>query len=194
MKDEVLRNVLLQSFNLNPANLVLAKQIHSANVIKVSKSDAGKFIENCDGLITSDKNLILGIFTADCMPVLISSKDGSVRAAVHSGWKGLAGGTLENAVNAFKEFGVAPQELEVYIGPHIRECCYEVGPDFERIFGAKLSDNKFSLAKIAIGKMIKLGISEKDISVSPDCTFCGKKGYFSYRKNKTENRHLTFIF
>ncbi|AKL98300.1 peptidoglycan editing factor PgeF [Endomicrobium proavitum] len=193
MKDETSRNILLRFLNLSPENLVLAKQIHGNRVAAVNRADAGKFAESCDGLVTCDKSLILGIFTADCMPVLMSSKNGYVRAAVHAGWRGLADGIIENAVEIFKkDFNVLPEDIEVAVGPHIKQCCYEVNSDFEKIFNVALINNKFSLSQAAESKLKAVGV--KDISVHCGCTFCGADNYFSYRKNKTEERQLSLVF
>jgi YfiH family protein len=192
MKDISVRNSFLSSLKINPKTLVLANQIHSASVKIVSKKDGGKFLDACDGLITSQKGLALGIFTADCIPVLLSSKDGSLRGALHCGRKGLAGGILENAVEVFvKEFGVCAKDICVYMAPHIKECCYEVGKEFEEIFNVKLKSSKLNMAQIACEKLKKSGV--ENVSVSGECTFCGDGKFFSYRKDKTDKRQLTVI-
>jgi YfiH family protein len=192
MKDISVRNAFLSSLKINPNALVLAKQVHSASVKIVSKKDGGSFLDGCDGLISGEKGLAMGIFTADCMPVLLSSKDGAVRAAVHCGWKGLASGILENAVGAFNRgFGEKAENICAYIAPHIRECCYEVGKEFEKIFNIKLKSSKLNMAEIARARLEKSGVT--NISVCGECTFCGGDKFFSYRKNKTDKRQLTVI-
>ncbi|MDR3049922.1 MAG: peptidoglycan editing factor PgeF [Elusimicrobiota bacterium] len=192
MKIQENRRRFLISCQINPQTLVLAKQIHS-NIVKiVSKSDGGYCIENCDGFITDDKNMRLGIFTADCMPILICSKNQKIKAAIHSGWKGLSAGIIENAVNIFdKTFNINPQDLCAYIGAHIQSCCYEVGSEFEKIFQTPLIDGKLNLSKIAQGKMQKLGI--QTIEISPYCAMHDKDLFFSYRRDKSAERMLTII-
>ncbi|MDR2192081.1 MAG: peptidoglycan editing factor PgeF [Endomicrobium sp.] len=192
MKDAPVRNAFLASLKINPVDLVLAKQIHSNTVKIVSKKDGGKFLDGCDGFITDEKNLALGIFTADCMPVMLCSKDGRVKAALHCGWKGLACAILEKAVGIFKtDFGADAKTLCAYIAPHIKECCYETGGEFEDIFNIKLKNSKLNMAEIACVKLNKMGV--KNIAVSIDCTFCGGDKFFSYRKNKTDKRQLTVL-
>jgi YfiH family protein len=192
MKDCGARELFLFCAQVNPKKLVLAEQIHSNTVKIAAKNDGGKILEDCDGLITDELDLALGIFTADCMPVLLASKDGRVRAAVHCGWKGLAAGILENALGIFaKEFGIAAKDICVYIAPHIKECCYEVGRNFENIFNVKLKNLKLNMSEIALGKLKKSGV--ENIVISGECTFCKDGLFFSYRKNKTQERQLTAV-
>jgi YfiH family protein len=194
MKDEAARNVLLHSLGLDVDNLVLAKQPHGNNVAIVTKKHKGSFINDCDGLITADKDIMLGVFTADCMPVLMVSKDKSksAKAVVHAGWKGLASGILINTVKIFKEgFGVNPETLAVYIAPHIKECCYEVSADFGDIFETKLKNCRLNLAAVACKILEKEGVN--GIYVSPHCTCCESDLFFSYRRDKTADRMITIV-
>jgi copper oxidase (laccase) domain-containing protein len=117
MKDESVRKSFLISLKLNPAKLVCADQIHSSNVKIVGASDRDTFVGGCDGLITADKEIILGIFTADCVPLLVSYGNGELKAAIHIGWKGLSAGIIENSLEILqREFCVRPEEIKVYIG------------------------------------------------------------------------------
>lgn len=193
MKDSSERFSFLLSENIFPENTVLTDQVHGNNVQIINESDKGSFIKECDALITDDKSIVMGIFTADCMPVMICSKDAAIRAAVHAGWRGLKAGIIEKTINIFKEkFGINPQELKAYIGPHIQECCYEVSPDFEKIFNISLKNGKFNLSKIAENIMKNEGINE--VYLSGYCTCCDKNDmFFSYRKDKTEKRVLTLF-
>ena len=192
MKDEAQRNSLLRSFGVSAENLVLARQIHSNNVRIAGGKDKGAFIEDCDGLITNEKNIMLGIFTADCMPVLMVSKDKSVKAAVHAGWKGLASGILQNTINMFQDkFGIKPENIIVYAGPHIQECCYEVSADLEKTFDVKLKNGRLNLSEIARKILERDGV--KEIYSSRLCSCCEDGLFFSYRKNKTEERMITLL-
>lgn len=194
MKDTSERLSFLLSEGLCPENLVLAGQVHGNNVCVVSKADKGTVIKNCDGLITEDKSIAMGIFTADCMPVMMISGCGKVRAAVHAGWRGLDAGIIEKTIHIFKErFGIEPWAIKAYIGPHIRECCYEVSPDFEKVFNVPLKGGKFSLLKTAENIMQEEGL--KEVRACKECTFCDKNDlFFSYRKDKTEKRILTLLY
>jgi uncharacterized protein, YfiH family len=192
MKDDSLRNTLLSSLGLDGKNIVFARQTHGVKVVSVSEKDKGCFVEDCDGLITDEKNIALGIFTADCMPVLMFSADRRVKAAVHAGWKGLAGGILQNALRAFKElYCVSCGDISVYIAPHIKQCCYDVNAELADIFKVKLNNNKLDLSAVARGILTKEGV--KNISISAHCSFHEDDLFFSYRKNKTESRMITVV-
>ncbi|MDR2708602.1 MAG: peptidoglycan editing factor PgeF [Elusimicrobiota bacterium] len=191
MKDPILRKNFLKEFGISPQKLVLANQVHSNIVKKVSNADCAKIIDHCDGLITGDKNVYLGIFTADCMPIIMVSKNGGVKAAVHAGWQGLKAQIIEQCIKIFNDdFGIKSDEIDAYIGPHIQKCCYEVSKDFEQIFNVKLENNKLNLAQIAKEKMQNANI--KNIVISPYCTKCADL-FFSYRKDKTDARIITVV-
>ncbi|MDR0956314.1 MAG: peptidoglycan editing factor PgeF [Endomicrobium sp.] len=190
MKDNFQRVKFMLSLNLDPTDLVLANQIHSNNIKIVNASDRNTFINDCDGLITQDKNTILGIFSADCVPLLIS--DGRVKAAIHAGWKGLYFEIIENTINILKnKFCVKTEKISIYIGPHIRPCCYKVSNEMENIFNFKLKNNKLNLSEIIYNKLKKLKVN-KIFNIN-QCTFHKTNLFFSYRFNKCSERMLSII-
>jgi YfiH family protein len=194
MKNIFSRETFLKTLNLNPKNLVFANQIHGSDVKIVGDGDKNSIVDGCDGLISESEDIILGVFTADCMPVLISAKKGKVKAAIHSGWRGLALGIVEKTIEILKSnFCVKSEEIKAYIGPHIRSCCYEVSADMETKFNVKLKNNKLDLSEIAVGKLKKCGLKDSDIYVSGKCTFHDKDLFFSYRRDKCAQRMLTAI-
>jgi hypothetical protein len=72
----------------------------------------------------------VGVVTADCLPLLMASRDGRYVCSVHAGWRGAASGIIENSLALFQRYHVDPQDLVVVSGPHIHPCCYEVTGDF----------------------------------------------------------------
>jgi YfiH family protein len=192
MKDKVLRDKFLLSLNLDPSNLILANQMHGNNVKAVNSFNKNTFIAECDGLITADKNTMLGIFTADCVPLLMSIGNGEVKAAIHTGWKGIYLGIIENAVKIFhKDFSIKPEDIKAYIGPHIRSCCYDVDCDMEDKFNVELVNNKLDLSEIVCRELQKLGINE--IFDVKHCTFHEEDLFFSHRRNQCAERMLSVI-
>jgi YfiH family protein len=192
MKEERIRNNFLMSLNLNPLKLVLAKQVHGNSMTIVSASDQNTFINDCDGLITADKSTMIGIFTADCAPLLVSVGKGEVKAAIHAGWKGIHSGIIENAFNILKKnFSADSDEIQVYIGPHIRSCCYEVDCEIGLKFNVELKDNKLDLSEIICKKLKKLGID--NIFDMKRCTFHEKDLFFSYRYSRSDERIISII-
>lgn len=192
MKDFYFREKFCIENNINPSKIVFASQIHGTYVQKVSSADANSFISNCDGLITDDKNIYLCIFTADCMPVFMADKNKKAVALVHAGWRGLAAGILNSAVLSFdKNFNIKPKDIEIYIGPHIKECCYMVGKEVLQAFNLNDNNDHLSLAQQAQKQLIFLGV--KNIFISPYCTYHNNEQFYSYRKEKTDCRIMSLI-
>ena len=193
MKDFYFREKFCVENNINPSKIVFANQIHGTFVQKVSAADKISFIPNCDGLITDDKNIYLCIFTADCMPVFMADRNKKAVALVHAGWRGLAAGILKNAVLSFKSnFNINSKDIDVYIGPHIKQCCYQVGKEVLQAFNLNSDNNSYlSLAQQAQKQLNILGV--KDISISPYCTYHNSEHFYSYRKETTDNRIMSLI-
>jgi len=192
MKNVDERNLFCKSIGIDSKKIVFATQVHGTLVKKVSISNCGTFIDCCDGLITNDKNIILCIFTADCMPIFMASRDYSVIAMIHAGWRGLAGGIIENTVTKFlKDFGISAQDIFAYIGPHISQCCYQVGPDLIQTFNRSQDEKYFSLSKEAQTQFKKLGI--KKFYSSNHCTCHEYEMFYSYRREPTDKRMMSLV-
>lgn len=181
-----------KTIGIDSNKIVFANQVHGTSVKKVSIKDSNKIIDSCDGLITNDKNIMLCIFTADCMPVFMASRDYSVVAMVHAGWRGLAGGILESATIRFLEdFGISPQDIFTYIGPHISKCCYQVGEELKNAFNRPQNEEYFSLSNEAQKQMKKLGITKT--YVNTHCTCHEYEMFHSYRREPTNKRMMSLI-
>lgn len=111
--------------------LVTMKQIHSNVTCRVGRSDAAQeAILKGDGLMTDEPGVLLGIQTADCIPVLIADCKRKAVAAFHAGWRGTLKRIVENGVGRMRmEFGSKPKDLVAAIGPGIGQCCYAVGEE-----------------------------------------------------------------
>ncbi|HEX3437793.1 MAG TPA: peptidoglycan editing factor PgeF, partial [Pseudacidobacterium sp.] len=114
---------------------------HSSVTHTVGKSDAGDeaAIEG-DGMMTAEHGILLGIQTADCIPVLIADTQKRVVAAFHAGWRGTVKRIVENGVGRMRlEFGSNPEDLSAAIGPGIRQCCYAVGEEVRGEFESQFT-------------------------------------------------------
>ncbi|HVJ06870.1 MAG TPA: peptidoglycan editing factor PgeF [Acidisarcina sp.] len=113
------------------SSLVTLKQIHSTLLHRVGSEQAGERASLAgDGLMTDEPGVILGIQTADCIPVLIADPRRGVVAAFHAGWRGTLGRIVEAGVGRMRlEFGSRPEDLLAAIGPGIGQCCYSVGEE-----------------------------------------------------------------
>jgi len=111
--------------------LVTLRQIHSNLVRVVSPSDSGReHPRKADGLMTCEPGLLIGIQTADCIPVLVADRKRRVVAAFHAGWRGTVKRIVESGIGRMRiEFGSCPRDLFAVIGPGAGPCCYSVGEE-----------------------------------------------------------------
>ena len=119
--------------------LITLRQFHS-DVIHVA---AGPVAEapKADALITSTPGLLLGVQTADCVPILLVDTRRRVVAAIHAGWRGTLARIAAKTIGRMQmEFGTRPRDLVAAIGPAIGRCCYEVGPEVAQAYAAQFSN------------------------------------------------------
>ena len=109
------------------ADLVVFRQIHSTDVATLTERPRG--VVEADAMVTNRPDLLLGILTADCSPVLLADPDAGIVGAVHAGWKGAAGDIVGNTVRAMVALGANPKNIRAAIGPTISGANYEVGPE-----------------------------------------------------------------
>ena len=121
--------------------LVTLKQIHSSIIQVVSKADAGEEARHeADGMMTNERGILLGIQTADCIPVLIADRKQRAVAAFHAGWRGTLKRIVEHGVGRMRlEFGSRPEDLVAAIGPGIAQCCYAVGEEVQSEFESQFA-------------------------------------------------------
>ncbi len=173
--------------------LVTLHQIHSGAVHRVGHADAsGEAVLHGDGLMTDEPGIVLGIQTADCVPVLVADRRRGVVAAFHAGWRGTLKRIVEVGISRMREeFGSAPADLSAAIGPSIRQCCYNVGdevqqqfrkefPYAEELFSGELK-TYLDLAEANRRQLSAAGLNEAAIEVVSLCTSCRTDLFFSYR-------------
>jgi YfiH family protein len=119
--------------------LVTLRQIHSSLIRRVSAKDirenGAPAVLKGDGLMTGVPGVLLGIQTADCIPVLIADRKQRAVAAFHAGWRGTLARIVENGVGRMRlEFGSRPEDLIASIGPGIGQCCYSIGQEVREQF------------------------------------------------------------
>lgn len=200
------QNALHYSFDFpfepKPSDLFFVHQVHGKEICTVESSalPIGGQIK-ADGIFTSSLNLRIGVQTADCMPVLFADEDNHCIAAVHGGWRGLNAGILLSILEIFRKKGVLPTQLQAWIGPCIKECCFEVGPevvqDFQKSWGSlpnaawksKEKTGKYflNLIKIAQHQLCDAGLWDRRIEISEQCTYCSPLRYASYRRATHQN-------
>lgn len=185
--------------------VVYLRQVHSDFIFKYDGQRVEDFIENeGDAIISDVKNTAIGIFTADCVPVIIIDKKKGVGSAIHSGWKGTYESISKKAVEKlFNEYGSNKEDLLVVIGPHIRRCCYEVSEELKEKFLNKthisedvLFDGRnLSMEEVITKDLLEEGILEENIINLKLCTYCSKEiKLHSYRKSNGDYGRLFTFF
>ena len=169
--------------------LVTIRQVHGAEILRVSSGGLGPDAE-ADGLITDEAGLLLGIQTADCVPVLVADPRTRTVGAFHAGWRGTADRIVEQGIRRMcEEFGSAPETLRAAIGPSIGPCCYQVGEEVAAVFqqrfgyGAELlgPGRTLNLKEGNRRQLLAAGVRRENISVVEHCTSCEESHYFSHR-------------
>lgn len=190
------REVLAKKLGYKHEDLVYMNQIHGNNVVIVDEN-LPKFIDQADAIITASKNLPLMVMVADCIPILIHDKNKNVIAAIHAGRNStflkIAQITVQKMI---ENFDCQVKDIEVFMGPSIQKCCYEVNEELENIvktsFGQEfVSDRYIDLQGINKNLLNEIGI--KNIKISDICTKCSNQPYFSYRKDKNCGRFAGII-
>ena len=183
----------------------LPSQIHSADVLYLDALPFKQTFQG-DGIITRLSKVIVGVKTADCVPILIATKDKSLVGAIHAGWRGSIKQILYKAILKILTLGYTTTDILLAIGPHIRPCCYEVGdevlnmlkqnfPDFKNFILRLNGRIHLNLTKLNLFQALACGVPEENIWVSNDCTFCKHDIYYSYRYHgKTRGYQLSFIY
>lgn len=127
------RNIALTALGLSTNSLVNCFQIHSSTVVFV-EGPFGEVDPRADGMVTNRRGIALGIFAADCVPILFSDMDAGVIGAAHVGWKGAYSGIVENLLAAMCNVGATMGGISAAVGPSIHQNSYEVGKDVYDIY------------------------------------------------------------
>jgi hypothetical protein len=119
--------------------MVTLRQIHSSLIRRVTADDINTPLKG-DGLMTGQPGVLLGIQTADCIPVLVADRKNRAVAAFHAGWRGTLARIVENGVGRMRlEFGSRAENLIASIGPGIGQCCYSVGDEVRQQFESQFT-------------------------------------------------------
>lgn len=144
--------------------LVRPNQTHSTNVSVVQQlqNNGIHAIENVDGLVTKEKNVMLTIITGDCVPLIFADRKNSIIGISHQGWKGTLGRMAQKMVEKMCEYGAEKKYINVAIGPAIGACCYEVyGERYEMFVKEFASMNRLSSLSLSQHKIGDLQIDTR---------------------------------
>ena len=175
------------------SELVTVHQIHSAEVVTVTAPLPLDQRPQADAMVTDRPNLLLGILTADCVPVLFHDSGARVIGAAHAGWKGALAGVTDNVIRAMEKLGADRNNIACAIGPSIAQISYEVDAAFhsrfidadpanDRFFAAGRPDHfQFDIEEYVAARLGREGITRID-KLGLD-TYANDDRYFSYRRS-----------
>jgi polyphenol oxidase len=201
------RALFAEAITGHPATpLLTVRQIHSAIIVLAGQSGAGQAgapVPEADGILTDRPGILVGIQTADCVPVLVADPKRRAAAAIHAGWRGTVKRIVENGVERMRlEFGSDPQDLIAAIGPAVGPCCYQVGEVLRSEFEAQFQyapelfrqdrDREagepaglfLDLFEANHRQLLAAGLQPGSIQLAGGCTACQPELFFSHRASR----------
>ncbi|MEJ7615599.1 MAG: peptidoglycan editing factor PgeF [Pyrinomonadaceae bacterium] len=179
-------------------HLMTAVQTHGADIhVVASRTDARADTAHADALATDLPNILLGVKTADCVPILLGDARTGACAAIPGGWRGTRAGIVTRAIDLMAgEFNTRPADLCAAIGPAALACCYEVGPEVIDAFVRKNEGaaSLFTFTRDYHGRidlheanrrlLVAAGLQSERVHIAPLCTMCRTDLFFSYRRER----------
>lgn len=196
----------LRSLFQNKPTIVIPQQTHSTNIKIIDKTDNDiLFAKNTDALITKEKNILLTVITADCMPILFVDPLEEIVGIAHVGWKGTLNRLPAKMVDTFVELGSLPRNIKCILGPSIHDCCYEIYGERQQAFleefktdsifrkdGEKqyLNMNNANILTLADKKILL-----QNMDISPFCTSTEESKFWSNNRDKgIEGEMISYIY
>lgn len=180
------------------------EQVHGVEVIEAGRDNG---VPRADAAVVTSPGQAVGILTADCLPVLFASVDGSWVGAAHAGWRGLANGILEKTLTAAP---IKPSAITAWLGPAIGQCHFEIGPEvrdiflaaanspeqlkaISRCFSKAAAKDKYYADLYAIARIRLTSAGVKVIGGGGYCTYCDSGRFFSFRRQALTGRMASVI-
>lgn len=180
-------------------------QVHGAEVRVVKDFQDAKPAENehgdtiyCDAIVSNADQVLAGVKTADCVPILLGDPRTGAYAAVHAGWRGTLAEVVVHALKRMSnEYSARPDDMRVAIGAAAGACCYEVGNEVIDPFTSRFRDGqnlftptrpghaRIDLLKANRDQLVAAGVNADRIHTAPLCTMCRTDLFFSYRREKS---------
>jgi len=189
------RQIIKQMLRL-PGDPVWLEQIHSNRAVQAVITEP---LQQADASYTAESGVVCAVMTADCLPLLVCTADGSQVAAIHAGWRGLLAGVIGNTLTAMKN-----ADLLVWLGPAIGPDCFEVGSEVRTAFLEKSTAFTTAFNEQSNGKWLAdiyqlaridlamLGVTK--VYGGGFCTVTEHERFYSYRRDKQTGRMATLIW
>ena len=198
---EQCRRKLCQLLSIEPSHLIMPRQTHTDHVaivdetlIAADEATRATHLQDIDALVTALPNVIIGISTADCVPIILCDSNARILGAAHAGWKGTVMRIGARTVEAMIALGANADNIEAVIGASICPSCFEVGDEVVKQFidnnhsctiihrNASTGKAHIDLWKANSLSLIEAGIAAENITILGKCTRCNPTRYFSARR------------
>lgn len=182
-----------------PAEPLWLSQVHGTAVADADRDPPGSI---ADASVARRPGTVCAVLTADCLPVLLCDREGSVVGAAHAGWRGLCEGVLEAVVGAM---GVEPERLLAWLGPAIGPAAFEVGDEVRAAFIARdpaaagafrpgATAGKWLADLYALARQRLAGCGVADVYGGGLCTVSDAGRFFSYRRDGATGRFASLVW
>lgn len=183
-----------------PATPHWLEQVHGTDVVHLTKTTSFETTYVADAAYTNESGVVCSVMTADCLPVLFSSRSGDEVAAAHAGWRGLCTGVLERTV---AEFSARPSDIIAWLGPAIGPQQFEVGGEVREAFMAvdpsvrcafQSKGNKFLADIYQLARLRLQACGVNDVFGGEFCTVTDSTNFYSYRRDVITGRLASLIW
>ncbi len=193
-----------------PRKIVIPVQVHGNRVVRVEGGGDTCETPTCDGLVTAGRGVMIGVNTADCIPLLAIGEGARVVGVAHCGWRGIAAGVVGRFLGEMRAAaghgagggGAGVPGMRLLVGASVGVCCYEVGDDFLRAFSerevgecaaSRGGRTVFDLKRLVLMRLADEGIDRTAVFTDNTCTSCESRSLSSYRAGgDTCGRMFTF--
>lgn len=191
---------LSAALDIDPASLVVTRQVHGVRCRVVRKRDAGRLVVRggavavADALITDQPGLTLVKHFADCVPIFLLDPVRRAVGLIHAGWRGTAAGVAGITVRAMtREYGVRPADVLAAVGPSIGPCCFEVGEEVAKFFDGRYAQAVdrtrgprpyVDLWRCNRDDLTAAGVDPGHIVMAGLCTACDAQTFYSHRRDR----------
>jgi len=199
--ERVERNRVLLERYLPSSPRWLALQ-HGGQV--VAAESVGPTPPAADASTSLTPGVVCCVTVADCLPVLLADRSGSVVAAAHAGWRGLAAGILQATVAAMRQRAPAIGDIDAFLGPAIGPSAFEVGPEVLSALRAMLPRAQTAFTAIAHGKFLAdlnalarqalAQVGVHSVYGGHWCTAGDPERFYSFRRDRVTGRHAAVIW
>ena len=181
-------------------------QVHG-NVVHAATLDTAALRPAGDGIVTAEPGVMLGIFSADCVPILMVDSKRKIAGALHAGWRGVIADIADAGVHAMVQLGAHASDIRAAMGPSIGQCCFEVDADLGDRFSREIDGARnhtragrsgkafIDLRAVVRDQLERAGLAPANIASVGPCTRCSSNRFFSRRAaaGKTTGLQMSFV-